>query len=189
MKICSDHNGQINLRAKQKYEVLSATNSTSFKLFLRSSQVHPTGDFSIKKGDSLTKRLSSSDSIPINLENSVDSFSKSYSARFCLFIILFVFAIWDVFLFFFSASPVFLHPSRSTTSLGSEVLFIYHFVCICHMRWVFFSVSPVFLHPSWSTTSVGSEVLFIWYFVCICHMWFFFLLVLCSSIHHGVQRL
>ena len=25
MKICDDHNGQINLRAKQKYEVLSAT--------------------------------------------------------------------------------------------------------------------------------------------------------------------
>ena len=26
MKICDDHNGQINLRAKQKYEVFSATN-------------------------------------------------------------------------------------------------------------------------------------------------------------------
>ena len=25
VKICVDHNGQINLRAKQKYEVLSAT--------------------------------------------------------------------------------------------------------------------------------------------------------------------
>ena len=25
MKICDDHNGQTNLRAKQKYEVLSAT--------------------------------------------------------------------------------------------------------------------------------------------------------------------
>ena len=25
VKICDDHNGQINLRAKQKYEVLSAT--------------------------------------------------------------------------------------------------------------------------------------------------------------------
>ena len=25
MKICDDHNGQINLRAKQKYEVLSTT--------------------------------------------------------------------------------------------------------------------------------------------------------------------
>ena len=29
MKICDDHNGQINLHAKQKYEVLSATKSLS----------------------------------------------------------------------------------------------------------------------------------------------------------------
>ena len=27
VKICGDHNGQINLRAKQKYEVLSSTES------------------------------------------------------------------------------------------------------------------------------------------------------------------
>ena len=44
VKICDDHNGQFNLRDKQKYEVLSATQSTylsllsifhiSFELFL-----------------------------------------------------------------------------------------------------------------------------------------------------------
>ena len=30
VKICDDHNGQINLRAKQKYEVLSATNLSEY---------------------------------------------------------------------------------------------------------------------------------------------------------------
>ena len=37
MKICNDHNGQINLRSKQKYEVLSATTLSNLMVRLQLS--------------------------------------------------------------------------------------------------------------------------------------------------------
>ena len=83
------------------------TSRLQLLIFLHSSRICSAGDdfFSIKKGDSLAKEFSSSDSITINLGNYVIiSFSRSDPERFHL-AFLFVFA-YMCFLFCFVFSLI-----------------------------------------------------------------------------------